>query len=175
MPGEVKKPEVVEPQIAETTIPTAPQAEAAKTTVSDAEALPVAYGKAETKVQPKPSTQSTEAAASPQVDEKVVKSRVKRIAKSLNVDEQRSQQIHDIALKAKDYEDFKKQVADLIGDDTVNENRIAEQYDEVRGKAKSEYEKELEKNLEDLRAAYTDATKADAALKKMKTALSEYA
>lgn len=101
------------------------------------------------------------------IDEKLVKSRVKRIAKSLNVDEQRSQQIHDIALKAKDYEDFKKRVSDLIGDNTVNENRIAEQYDDIRNEAKSEYEKELERNLEDLRAAYTDATLADAALKKI--------
>lgn len=101
------------------------------------------------------------------VDDKTIKSRVKRISKSLNVDEQRSQQIHDIALNAKDYEDFKKQVIDLIGDDTVNENRIAEQYDDIRDEAKSEYEKELGRNLEDLRGAYADVTKADAALRKM--------
>ena len=72
------------------------------------------------------------------VDEKVVKSRVKRIAKSLNVDEQRSQQIHDIALRAKDYEDFKNQVGDLIGDNAVNENRVAETYTDIREEAKSE-------------------------------------
>jgi hypothetical protein len=83
------------------------------------------------------------------------------------VDNKTATQIHDIALSAKTYEEFKKQVEGLLGENTVNENRIAEQYDEIREEAKSEYEKQLERNLEDLRAAYTDATKADTGLRRM--------
>lgn len=75
-----------------------------------------------------PSTNTTEKTSN-------VTSKVKRISKSLKIDEKTGQQVHDIAVKAKDYEDFKKQVHDLLGKDKVNESKktkLESLYNEVR-------------------------------------------
>jgi len=103
----------------------------------------------------------------PNVDEAIKKSIVNRTKKSLGVNDDIAAKIHDIALNAKDYEDFKKQVSELGIDDTVAKNIHAEQYREKREEAKSAYQEQLENNLEDLREAYSDVTRSESALKKI--------
>ena len=101
------------------------------------------------------------------IDKTVKKSIVNRIKKSLGVDEDIASKIHDIALTSKDYEDFKRQVDELGIDDTVAKNIHAEQYGEIRDEAKSAYQEQLEKNLEDLREGYSDVTRSEASLRKI--------
>ncbi len=63
----------------------------------------------------------------------------------------------------------KDKVADGLNDldNIVNENRIAEEYNDVREDAKNEYEKELDRHLEDLREAYSSASRTEAGLRKL--------
>ena len=70
-------------------------------------------------------------------------------------------------MTSKDYEDFKRQVDELGIDDTVAKNIHAEQYGEIRDEAKSAYQEQLEKNLEDLREGYSDVTRSEASLRKI--------